>query len=81
MGKKYEAIRKLVDREKRYTLAEAVELLPKLKFAKFDETIDVAARLGVKRRPAPAGSDGAASAGLHPPRPAPAGRSAAHSPS
>lgn len=47
MGKKYEAIRKLVDRDKRYTLAEAVELLPKLKFTKFDETIDVAARLGV----------------------------------
>lgn len=47
MGKKYEAVRKLVDREKRYTLAEAVELLPKLKIAKFDETIDVAARLGV----------------------------------
>jgi large subunit ribosomal protein L1 len=47
MGKKYEATRKLVDRDKRYTLAEAVELLPKLKFTKFDETIDVAARLGV----------------------------------
>lgn len=47
MGKKYEAARKLVDREKRYTLAEAVELLPKLKVAKFDETVDVAARLGV----------------------------------
>lgn len=47
MGKKYEAVRKLVDREKRYTLAEAVELLPKLKVAKFDETVDVACRLGV----------------------------------
>jgi large subunit ribosomal protein L1 len=47
MGKKFEAVRKLVDRDKRYTLAEAVELLPTLKFAKFDETIEIAARLGV----------------------------------
>ena len=47
MGKKFEAVRKLVDRDKRYTLDEAVELLPKLKLAKFDETIDIAARLGV----------------------------------
>jgi large subunit ribosomal protein L1 len=47
MGKKYEAVSKLVDREKRYTVAEACELLPTLKFAKFDETVEVAARLGV----------------------------------
>jgi large subunit ribosomal protein L1 len=47
MGKKFEAVRKLVDRDKRYTLAEACELLPQLKLAKFDETIDIAARLGV----------------------------------
>ena len=47
MGKKYDAVFKLVDREKRYTVAEACELLPTLKFAKFDETVDVAARLGV----------------------------------
>jgi large subunit ribosomal protein L1 len=47
MGKKYDAAFKLVDREKRYTVAEACELLPTLKFAKFDETVDVAARLGV----------------------------------
>jgi large subunit ribosomal protein L1 len=47
MGKKYEAAIKLVDRDKRYTLDEAVELLPKLKICKFDETIDLAARLGV----------------------------------
>ncbi len=47
MGKKYEAVSKLVDREKRYTVAEACELLPTLKYAKFDETVEVAARLGV----------------------------------
>src|SRR5690606_38277980 len=47
MGKKFEAVRKLVDRDKRYTLVEAVELLPTLKFATFDETIEIAARLGV----------------------------------
>jgi large subunit ribosomal protein L1 len=47
MGKKYEAAAKLVDNEKRYTVAEACELIGKLKIAKFDETIDCAARLGV----------------------------------
>ncbi|MBK7827342.1 50S ribosomal protein L1 [Nannocystis sp.] len=47
MGKKYDAAFKLVDREKRYTVVEACELLPSLKFAKFDETVEVAARLGV----------------------------------
>ena len=47
MGKKYDAAFKLVDREKRYTVVEACEPLPTLKFAKFDETVDVAARLGV----------------------------------
>lgn len=47
MGKKYEAATKLVDSEKRYTITEACELIGKLKVAKFDETVDVAARLGV----------------------------------
>lgn len=47
MGKKYEAATKLVDHEKRYTVAEACELIGKLKIAKFDETVDCAARLGV----------------------------------
>jgi lysophospholipase L1-like esterase len=41
----------------------------------------LAARLVVKRRPGRAASDGAASAGLRPPSPAPTDRSAAHSPS
>ncbi len=47
MGKKYDAVRKLVDREKRYSITEGCELLPTLKFASFDETVEVAARLGV----------------------------------
>jgi large subunit ribosomal protein L1 len=47
-GKKYEAARKLVDREKRYPLEEAFDLVPKLKIsAKFDENVDIAVRLGV----------------------------------
>lgn len=47
-GKKYAAALKLIDREKRYSLAEGFELLPKLKISsKFDETVDLAVRLGV----------------------------------
>ncbi|MCB9706134.1 MAG: 50S ribosomal protein L1 [Myxococcales bacterium] len=47
MTKKYEASRKLVDRDKRYSLADACELVTKISFAKFDESVDIAARLGV----------------------------------
>lgn len=47
MGKKYEAALKLIDREKRYTVTEACELLATLKTAKFDESVEVACRLGV----------------------------------
>ena len=46
-GKKYRASRDKVDSEKRYTLEEACELVTQLKSTKFDETVDVAARLGV----------------------------------
>ena len=52
MGKKYDAAFKLVDREKRYTVVEACELLPSLKFAKFDETVVLAARLVVNPKQA-----------------------------
>jgi hypothetical protein len=38
---------KLVDLTKRHTVEEAVELAKKTAFAKFDETIDLAVRLGV----------------------------------
>jgi large subunit ribosomal protein L1 len=37
----------LFDRAKKYTVAQAVEFVRKAKFAKFDETVDVAVRLGV----------------------------------
>jgi large subunit ribosomal protein L1 len=46
MGKKYEAARKLVDKPA-YTLEEAIPLVKKAAFAKFDETVEVAMRLGV----------------------------------
>jgi len=47
-GKKYSAALKQIDREKRYSLEEGFNLLPKLKISgKFDETVDIAVRLGV----------------------------------
>ncbi len=49
-GKKYEEAWKKVDREKRYSMEEALELLPQVKFAKFDETVELALRLGVDPR-------------------------------
>jgi large subunit ribosomal protein L1 len=45
-GRKYEAARKQVpDRE--HTIEEAVPLLQKVKYTKFDETVELAVRLGV----------------------------------
>jgi large subunit ribosomal protein L1 len=46
-GKKYLAALKLVDREKRYSVDEACALIGKTATKKFDETVDVAIRLGV----------------------------------
>jgi large subunit ribosomal protein L1 len=46
MGKKYEAAAKLVEKAA-YTLGEAMPLLKKASFVKFDETVEVAMRLGV----------------------------------
>ena len=46
MGKKYQASAKLVDKPA-YTLTDAMPLLKKAAFAKFDETVEVAMRLGV----------------------------------
>jgi len=45
-GKKYQASAKLVDKPA-YTLADAMPVLKKAAFAKFDETVEVAMRLGV----------------------------------
>jgi large subunit ribosomal protein L1 len=49
-GKRYLAARNLVDRTKRYDLAEALALVKKIHPAKFDETVEVAVRLGVDPR-------------------------------
>lgn len=38
---KYIAVAKHVDRTKKYNLTEALELLPKLKYSKFDETVEL----------------------------------------
>ncbi len=45
-GKKYEAALKQVE-PREYSLDEAVPLLQKIKFAKFDETVEIHMRLGV----------------------------------
>ncbi len=46
-GKKYVEALKLVDRTKAYSVNEAIELVKKTSFAKFDATVEVAFRLGV----------------------------------
>ncbi|AKA71400.1 50S ribosomal protein L1 [Clostridium scatologenes] len=50
MGKNYKESAKLVDKNVLYTPAEAMELAVKTSKAKFDETIEVALRLGVDPR-------------------------------
>src|SRR5271154_2066736 len=45
-GKKYESARKQVE-AKDYQLEDAIPLLQKIKFAKFDETVEIHMRLGV----------------------------------
>src|SRR5271169_596238 len=51
-GKKYKEALKKIDREKRYSLEEAVKLVVDNKVAKFDETVEIAVRLGVDPRQA-----------------------------
>lgn len=46
-GKRYIEAKKLIDPQKAYSPAEAIELVKKTANAKFDETVDVAVRLGV----------------------------------
>ena len=46
-GKRFSAVRKAVDPNVKYTLEQAVSLLKQTASAKFDETIDIAVRLGV----------------------------------
>lgn len=49
-GKRYRAAAEKIDRLKPYPLAEALELARSLAGAKFDETVEVAVRLGVDPR-------------------------------
>jgi large subunit ribosomal protein L1 len=49
-GKRYKSAREQVDSQKRYNLEEAVDMLQKMTNVKFDETIDLAIRLGVNPR-------------------------------
>jgi large subunit ribosomal protein L1 len=46
-GKKYVEVAKLVDRSKAYSISEAVDLVKKTSFTKFDASVEVAFRLGV----------------------------------
>ncbi|HEY8178149.1 MAG TPA: 50S ribosomal protein L1 [Candidatus Limnocylindria bacterium] len=49
-GRKYREAAALVEAERRYPLAEAAELLPKLSTSKFDATVEAHLRLGVDPR-------------------------------
>jgi large subunit ribosomal protein L1 len=49
-GRKRKAALELVDAQKRYPLDEACALLKKTAFAKFEESVDLAVRLGVNPR-------------------------------
>lgn len=46
-GKKYKKSAEAVDAKKTYTIAEAVKVISKFEKLKFDQTIDIAVRLGV----------------------------------
>ena len=46
-AKKYTAAKEKVDRNRRYELEEAIKLLSETAYAKFDEGVDIAIRLGV----------------------------------
>lgn len=51
-GKKYQEAIKLVDRKKEYKIEDAIELLKETAKANFDETVEVAYRLGVDTKKA-----------------------------
>ena len=46
-GKKYTAARAQVGSDRNYSIEEAIPLVQKVKFAKFDETVELTLRLGV----------------------------------
>jgi len=49
-GKKYTEVTKKIDRQARYDFDKAIEISLSSSFAKFDETVDVAVKLGVDPR-------------------------------
>jgi len=51
-GKKYKEALKKIDRQRHYPLEEALKLVIDSKTAKFDETVEIAVRLGVDPRQA-----------------------------
>src|SRR4029079_3039689 len=51
-GKRFRARAGTVDRSREFPIPAAVEMVKGAAFAKFDETVDVAVRLGVDPRPA-----------------------------
>lgn len=51
-GKKYLEAAKLVDEERQYTVEEASELLKRVAYANFDESVELHARLGIDPRQA-----------------------------
>jgi large subunit ribosomal protein L1 len=50
MGKKLKAAEDQIDRNKEYPIEEAIDIIKKLSYAKFDETVDLAFNLGVDPR-------------------------------
>ena len=46
-GKRYQAVEKLIDKEKEYNISQAVELVKKAAGAKFDETVNMSFHLRV----------------------------------
>ena len=49
-GKKFQEKVKMIDRMKRYNFNDAIQLMLDSKYVKFDETVDIAVRLGVDPR-------------------------------
>ena len=46
-GKKFAAARAQIAADRTYSIEDAIPLLQKVKFTKFDETVDLSIRLGV----------------------------------
>lgn len=48
-GKKYKAVAAKYDKQKRFELGEAVQLVKELAYAKFDETVELSVKLNLKK--------------------------------